>query len=173
LRDGKVRRIQFAAKNGLPYQSVGKLLVERGKMELATVSLPAIVDYLNRHPAERREILQQNQSFIFFSWGADQDGGPLGRLGEPLTAGRSVALDHDFFPPGALGFLQTRKPLFDDDNKIVGWAPLHRFVVNQDSGSAIKGRRRVDLFLGVGEQARTTAGLMKHPGNLYFPVRKK
>jgi membrane-bound lytic murein transglycosylase A len=60
-------------------------------------------------------------------------------LGEPLTADRSVALDHDFFPPAALGFLQTRKPLFNGENQIIGWAPLQRFVVNQDSGSAIKG----------------------------------
>jgi membrane-bound lytic murein transglycosylase A len=173
LRDGRVRRIQFAAKNGLPYRSIGKLLVERGRMELATVTLPVIVDYLNGHPDERREILQQNQSFIFFRWGEDADGGPRGRLGEPLTADRSVALDHDFFPPAALGFLQTRKPLFNGENQIIGWAPLQRFVVNQDSGSAIKGPRRVDLFLGGGEQARTTAGIMKHPGKLYFLVGKK
>jgi membrane-bound lytic murein transglycosylase A len=84
-----------------------------------------------------------------------------------------VALDHDCFPPGALGFLQTRKPIFNKDNAIAGWAPLQRFVVNQDSGSAINGSRRLDLFLGVGEQARTTAGLMKHPGRLYFLIKKK
>jgi membrane-bound lytic murein transglycosylase A len=173
LRDGKVRRVQFAAKNGLPYRSIGKLLVDRGKMALTEVSLPSIISYLNSHPEERKDILQYNQSFIFFRWGADEDGGPLGRLGEPLTAGRSVALDHDCFPPGALGFLQTRKPIFNEENDIIGWAPLQRFVVNQDSGSAIKGGRRVDLFLGVGEQARATAGLMKHPGKLYFLVKKK
>ena len=173
LRDGKVRRIQFAAKNGLPYRSIGKLLVDRGKMELSMVNLPSIVSYLNSHPEERQDILQYNQSFIFFRWGDDEDGGPLGRLGEPLTAGRSVALDHDCFPPGGLGFLKTRKPIFNGVNDIVGWAPLKRFVVNQDSGSAIKGGQRVDLFLGIGEQARATAGFMKHPGKLYFLVKKK
>lgn len=173
LRDGRVRRIQYDAKNGLPYQSIGKLLVERGKMEMLEVNLPSIVSYLNSHPRERKEIMQNNQSFVFFRWGDDNDGGPLGRLGEPLTAGRSVALDHDCFPPGALGFLQTRKPIFNKDNAIAGWAPLQRFVVNQDSGSAINGSRRLDLFLGVGEQARTTAGLMKHPGRLYFLIKKK
>jgi membrane-bound lytic murein transglycosylase A len=173
LRDGLVRRIQFAAKNGRPYRSVGKLLVEQGKMELAAVSLPAIVDYLESHPLEINDILQHNQSFIFFRWGDSEDGGPLGSLGLPLTAGRSVALDHDCFPPGALGFLETRKPVFNSANEIIGWAPLRRFVVNQDSGSAIKGNGRVDLFLGVGERARKTAGLMKHPGKLYFLVGKK
>ncbi|MEN8136200.1 MAG: MltA domain-containing protein [Thermodesulfobacteriota bacterium] len=173
LRDGKIRRIQFAAKNGLPYRSIGKLLVERGKMELTEVSLPAIVSYLKSHPEERKDILQYNQSFIFFRWGDNEAPGPLGSLGAPLTAGRSVALDHSCFPSGALGFLQTRKPIFNEANDIIGWAPLRRFVVNQDSGSAIKGERRVDLFLGAGKQARATAGLMKHPGKLYFLVAKK
>ncbi len=173
LRDGTVRRIQFAAKNGLPYRSIGKLLVELGKMELPEVSLPAIVNYLKAYPEEREALLQYNQSFIFFRWGDDEAAGPLGRLGEPLTAGRSIALDHDCFPPGVLGFLQTRKPIFNEENEIIGWAPLRRFVVNQDSGSAIKGGGRVDLFLGAGKQARATAGLMKHPGKLYFLLKKK
>lgn len=172
LRDGGTRRIQFAAKNGLPYRSIGKLLVERGKMQLSEVSLPSIVKYLQTHPTEQKEILQYNQSFIFFRWGNDADGGPLGRLGEPLTAGRSIALDHNCFPSGGLGFLQTRKPIFNVANEIIGWAPLRRFVVNQDSGSAIKGSGRVDLFLGAGKQARATAGLMKHPGKLYFLIKK-
>ncbi|MCK4838604.1 MAG: MltA domain-containing protein, partial [Desulfobulbaceae bacterium] len=173
LRDGRIRRIQYAAKNGLPYRSVGKLLVEREKMELTEVSLPSIVNYLNSHPEEREEILQHNQSFIFFRWGDDEDSGPLGSLGEPLTAGRSIALDHSCFPSGALGYLQTRKPIFNEKNDIIGWEPLRRFVVNQDSGSAIKGEHRVDLFLGAGKQAKVTAGLMKHPGKLYFLVKKK
>ncbi len=173
LRDGTVRRIQFAAKNGLPYRSVGRLLVEQGRMELNAVTLPAIVDYLKARPLETKSILQHNQSFIFFRWGNSRDDGPLGSLGVPLTAGRSVALDQECFPPGGLGFLQTRKPIFNRENDIVGWAPLHRFVVNQDSGSAIKGAGRLDLFLGAGERARKTAGIMKHPGKLYFLVGKK
>ncbi len=173
LRDGRSRRIQFAAKNGLPYRSIGRLLVELGKMELPEVNLPSIVNYLKTHPEERKDLLQYNQSFIFFRWGDDEAAGPLGRLSEPLTAGRSIALDHTCFPPGALGFLQTRKPIFNEDHEIIGWAPLRRFVVNQDSGSAIKGGHRVDLFLGAGKQARATAGLMKHPGKLYFLLKKK
>lgn len=173
LRDGRIRRVQFAAKNGAPYRSIGKLLVERGKMALAAVNLPAIITYLNSHPGERKDILQYNQSFVFFRWGDDEAGGPLGSLGQPLTAGRSVALDDDCFPPGALGFLKTRKPIFNGENDIVGWAPLQRFVVNQDSGSAIRGGQRLDLFLGIGERARATAGIMKHPGQLYFLIKKK
>lgn len=173
LRDGTTRRIQFAAKNGLPYRSIGRLLVDRGKMDLAKVSLPTIIDYLADHPDERREILQYNESFIFFRWGDDLATGPLGRLEEPLTAGRSVALDHRCFPPGILGILKSRKPIFDQKDEIIGWTPLQRFVVNQDSGSAIRGGGRIDLFFGSGPRARITAGIMKHPGYLYFLVKKK
>ena len=173
LRDGSIRRVQFAAKSGLPYRSIGRLLVDRGRMELAEVSLPAIINYLHDHPEERQDILYHNESYIFFRWGNNSDSGPLGRIGEPLTAERSVALDHDCFPPGALGILQTRKPIFNGNDEIIGWAPMSRFVVNQDSGSAIRGAGRLDLFLGVGPRARITAGIMKHPGSLYFLVKKK
>ena len=173
LRDGTTRRIQFAAKNGLPYRSIGRLLVDRKKMELDKVSLPAIIDYLALHPDERREILHYNESFVFFRWGDHVAEGPLGSLEEPLTAGRSVALDRQCFPPGILGILKSRKPIFGQEDEIIGWAPLQRFVVNQDSGSAIKGGGRVDLFLGSGARARATAGIMKHPGRLYFLVKKK
>ena len=173
LRDGTTRRIQYAAKNGLPYRSIGRLLVDRGKMVLDKVSLPAIIDYLAEHPDEQREILHYNESFVFFRWGDNAAGGPLGRLEEPLTAGRSVALDHQCFPPGVIGILKSRTPVFNQMDEIIGWGPLQRFVVNQDSGSAIKGAGRVDLFFGSGPRARTTAGIMKHPGQLYFLVKKK
>jgi membrane-bound lytic murein transglycosylase A len=173
LRDGRIRPIRFAAKNGLPYRSIGKLLVDQGKMELASVSLPAIVDYLESHPSERKSILQYNQSFIFFRWGDAETKGPLGSLGVPLTAGRSVALDRDCFPPGAIAYLESEKPVFGVESDIIGWSPLRRFVVNQDSGSAIMGSGRIDLFLGAGEKARKTAGLMKHQGKLYFLIGKK
>ncbi|MEN8143094.1 MAG: MltA domain-containing protein [Thermodesulfobacteriota bacterium] len=173
LRDGTLRRVQFAAKNGLPYRSIGRLLADSGRMELSEVNLPVIVNYLNEHPEERKDILYHNESYIFFRWGNNGDSGPLGRISEPLTTDRSVALDHDCFPPGGLGFLKSRKPIFNDNDEIIGWAPMSRFVVNQDSGSAIRGPGRVDLFLGAGNRARMTAGIMKHPGRLYFLVKKK
>ncbi len=173
LRDGKIRRVQYAAKNGQPYRSIGKLLVDTGRMELSEVSLPTIIKYLNDHPEERKDILYHNESYIFFRWGNNSDRGPLGRIGEPLTKNRSVALDHDCFPPGALGVLKTRKPIFSENDEIIGWTPMSRFVVNQDSGSAIRGSGRLDLFLGEGTRARITAGIMKHPGKLYFLVKNK
>jgi membrane-bound lytic murein transglycosylase A len=84
-----------------------------------------------------------------------------------------VALDQDYYPPGALALLQTRKPVFNEQDEVIGWSPLNRLVLNQDTGSAIQGAGRVDLFLGCGARARITAGLMKTPGRLYLLMGKK
>jgi len=173
LADGSLRRVQFAAKNGREYRSIGKLLVEKGVMRREEATMPLIVRYLKEHPEEQEAILHYNDSFVFFRWGDDAVAGPMGCLGEPLTPGRSVALDQDCFPPAGLGFLASRKPIADAAGEIIGWEPLNRFVVNQDAGSAITGPGRLDLFWGVGAYAEAAAGNMKHPGVLYFLVKKK
>lgn len=171
--DGKIRQINYAAKNGRPYKSIGRHLVDTGKMQLEEVSLPSIRCYLEENKDEGRKILQHNPSYIFFKWGMDGQQGPMGCLGEPLTPRRSVALDQKVFPPGALAFLQTWEPTLNINSKIVGWQPMSVFVLNQDSGSAIKGPGRVDLFWGKGDHAETAAGHMKHEGSLYFLVKKR
>jgi membrane-bound lytic murein transglycosylase A len=173
LADGSLRRVQFAAKNGHEYRSIGRLLVEKGVMRREDATMPRIVRYLKEHPEAQEAVLHYNDSFVFFRWGDDSAGGPLGCLGEPQTPGRSVALDQACFPPGGLAFLTTRKPRVDAAGEIVGWEPLSRFVVNQDSGSAITGVGRLDLFWGAGPYAEAAAGNMKHPGALYFLVKKK
>ncbi len=173
LADGSLRRVQFAAKNGREYRSIGRLLVEKGVMRKEEATMPGIVRYLREHPDEQESILHHNDSFVFFRWGDDSAAGPMGCLGEPLTPGRSVALDQECFPPGGLAFLTTRKPRVNAAGEIIGWEPLRRFVVNQDSGSAITGVGRLDLFWGAGPYAEAAAGNMKHPGALYFLVKKK
>ncbi len=173
LADGSLRRVQFAAKNGQEYRSIGRLLVEKGVMRREEATMPKIVRYLKEHPEEQEAVLHYNDSFVFFRWGDDTAVGPMGCLGESLTPGRSVALDQDCFPPGGLAFLKTRKPRVNAAGEIVGWEPLARFVVNQDSGSAITGPGRLDLFWGAGAYAEVAAGNMKHPGVLYFLVKKK
>lgn len=172
LRDGSVRRLQYGAKNGRPYRSIGKFLVERGALGLDEVSLPTISAYLKGHPEEIREVLQYNESYVFFRWGDPEQSGPLGSLGEPLTPGRSVALDRELFPPGAPAFLFGRKPKFNDQDEINGWSKMQRLVFNQDSGSAIRGPGRLDLFLGYGARARALAGILRSPGRLYFLLKK-
>ncbi|OGQ99720.1 MAG: hypothetical protein A2505_03795 [Deltaproteobacteria bacterium RIFOXYD12_FULL_55_16] len=173
LADGSLRRVQFAAKNGREYRSIGRLLVEKGSLRREAATMPEIIRYLKEHPAKQEAILHHNESFVFFRWGDEAAVGPLGSLGEPLTPGRSVALDQDFFPSGGLAFLTSRKPRVNPAGEIIGWEPLSRFVLNQDSGSAITGAGRLDLFWGAGSYAETAAGNMRHPGRLYFLVKKK
>ncbi|MCL7489573.1 MAG: MltA domain-containing protein [Desulfobulbaceae bacterium] len=170
LRDGTVRGVHYAAKNGHPYRSIGKHMVETGRIPLETASLETIQDYIAAHPEERDEILHHNPSFIFFDW--TDTHGAIGNLGEELTAGRSIAVDQSCFPAGGLAFLQTRKPT-RVENRGVAWKPLHRFVVVQDTGSAIRGPGRVDLFWGAGSEAGFEAGQMKEKGTLYFLVIKE
>jgi membrane-bound lytic murein transglycosylase A len=89
-----------------------------------------------------------------------------------LTAGRSIATDPDFYPRGALAFLQTQKPVLSSSGEVEAWHPLERWVLNQDAGGAIKGGGRVDLFVGSGLPAERIAGRMKHPGSLYVFIKK-
>lgn len=174
LPDGSERRVQFAAKNGRPYSSIGRLLAEEGKMELAEVTMPRIVEYLNRHPDERNRILHHNESYVFFRWGDDAEVGPQGCLGRGLTPDRSIALDQGCYPAGGVAFLMTAQPDFVGGfAEEPAWNPMARFVVNQDTGSAIRGGRRVDFFFGSGVYAENAAGRLKHPGILYFLIKKR
>jgi membrane-bound lytic murein transglycosylase A len=165
FRDGSRRGIHFAAKNGHPYRSIGSHLIRTGRLTRQKTTMQTIRDYIADHPSERDEILHSNPSFIFFEW--TDTTAVIGSLGTKLTAGRSMAADHNVFPPGTLGFLVSRQPKVAEDNS-VRWAPLHRFVLVQDSGSAIKGSGRLDLFWGTGPRAGSEAGLMRENGALYF-----
>ncbi|MBW1979838.1 MAG: MltA domain-containing protein [Deltaproteobacteria bacterium] len=169
LLDGSFIRLNYAASNGQPYRSIGKLLIEKQLVPKEAMSMQAIRRYLSEHPEQMDEILNYNPSYVFFQQ-AEQ--GPLGSLGVPITGGRSIATDFSLFPRGALGFIKTSKPLFSPDGVIGQWAVLERFVLNQDTGGAIKGPGRVDLFWGNGPLSRIAAGHMKHEGSLYFLVLK-
>ena len=171
LRDGSLRGILFAGKNGRPYKSIGRLLVDEGRMRLSEVSMPRIRSYLAEHPEELKRILLHNPSFIFFRW--DPGTGLVGNLGAPLTGGRSIAADQRIYPAGGLGFLKSQKPVLDAGGRIRAWIPLSRFVLVQDSGSAIKGPGRLDLFWGDTNYARTAAGAMRHKGEFYLLVKKR
>jgi len=169
LRDGRQLRIGYAGANGRPYKSVGKYLIEKGIMTSEEVSLQSIRSYLKTHPEVRDEVLWYNESYVFFRWVAE---GPMGSINVPLTAGRSIATDSKYYPRGAPGFLVSEEPELDASGAVVGWKPLRRWVLNQDTGGAIKGPGRVDLFCGSGETAERVAGRLKHPGALYIFVKK-
>ena len=170
LPDKSVRSVRFAGSNGLDYNSIGKLLVDEKIMTLEEVSIPAIRSYLQRHPEQRQRILHHNPRFIFFTWGDTLS--PRGSCGEILTPGRSIAMDSSALPGGTIGYLVSRRPIVDQSGAITGWTSLNRFVFPQDSGAAIKGTGRVDIFWGNGDYAEIAANHMKEEGKLYFLVKK-
>lgn len=165
LPNGQLRPVRYAGKNGRPYQSIGKYMVQTGRMTLAEASMEAIRTYMTDHPKQLQQILFTNPSYIFFKWA--ETAGAVGNLGQQLTPARSIAVDQDTCPAGGLAFLRTREPMIRS-GKIIGWQPVHRFVLAQDTGSAIKGPGRVDLFQGTGKAAGLAAGIMKEAGSLYF-----
>ena len=169
LRDGSIRSIHYGASNGLAYRSLGKLFVDEKIMKLAEVSIPSIRAYFVEHPEDIERMLHHNPRYIFFKWGDDR--GPRGAIGEILTPGRSVAIDHDSFPAGAIGYLVSKKPVLNSAGHIERWITFSRFVLPQDAGSAIKGPGRVDLFMGNGLYAETAASHMKEEGKFYLLIQ--
>lgn len=170
LPDGSVVYVSFAQCNGHPYKSVGRLLVNGEKLSMEAVSLKSIKKYLNEHPEEMSSILNHNESYVFFRIVKE---GPVGSLNVPVTAGRTIATDPTQFPKGAIAFIRTKKPVIDKNGSIISWIPFSRFVLNQDTGGAIIGPGRVDLFCGTGKNAGITAGHTKEEGELYFLVKRK
>ncbi|MBA7559477.1 Membrane-bound lytic murein transglycosylase A [subsurface metagenome] len=170
LPGGGLVQVSYEQTNGHPYSSVGRILVEQGKMSMEEVSLKGIKRYLRQHPDEMFDILSCNESYVFFRIVED---GPVGSLNVTVTPGRSIATDADLFPKGALAFIRVKKPVIDEKGAIISWEPFSRFVLNQDTGGVIKGPGRVDLFCGRGTNAEIMAGHLKEDGELYFLVKKK
>jgi len=170
LPDNSLKSVRYASSNGLEYKSIGKLLVDEKKMDLEEVTIPAIRSYLRDHPEDLLRILHHNPRFIFFNWGDTL--GPRGSSGLVLTPGRSIAIDNTVLPNNVIGYLATTKPVMNREGEITGWTTLKRFVFPQDSGSAIEGAGRVDLFWGHGRYAELAANNMKEKGKLYFLVKK-
>ena len=171
FQDGSLRAIQFAATNGREYKSIGKLLVDEKKMSREEATMPTIRHYLEQNPDEQKRILHHNPRYVFFQWNTKKES-PTGSLGLPLTAGRSIAIDHGTLPTGLMAYLVSQKPVLDGQGRLLKWEPMQRYVLPQDAGAAIKGAGRADLFWGNGHYAETAAGTMKEQGQLYFLVKK-
>jgi membrane-bound lytic murein transglycosylase A len=169
LPEGKDFLVHYQASNGRPYRSIGQYMIERGFLAREEMSMQAMRKYLTEHPEVRDEVLNQNPSYIFFR---QVETGPWGSLGVLLTPGRSIALDPKLFPKGALGFISSQKPLVNDQGEITGWIEFSRFVLHQDSGGAIKGAGRADIFWGSGPYAELAAGHLQHDGDLYVLIKK-
>lgn len=164
LENGEILRVGYADQNGHPYQSIGKLLVQRGELPLERASMQGIKYWGQQNPDKLTELLHQNSRFIFFRELPNNLSGPLGALGVPLTAGRSIAIDPRAVPQGAPVFLSTTWPNTNN--------PLNRLMVAQDTGSAIKGGVRADFFWGFGQEAANQAGKMKQKGKMWVLLPK-
>ncbi len=158
LPDGTMMRLGYAGKNGQPYRSIGRLLVERGEMTVETATADAIRAWLRADPARGARLMDENPSYVFFRELADlpPEAGPIGTLGVPLTAGRSVAVDPEFHALGLPVWIEAETPS----------GPFRRLMVAEDTGGAIRGPQRADLFLGTGEAAGLEAGRTRFGGRL-------
>ena len=169
LTDGRKMHVNFAGSNGHLYRSIGEFLVKHGKMKKKEVTAQAIKRYLREHPNEAQQVYEYNPSYSFFR---EVEEGPLGCIGVPVTAYRSIATDPQYYPKGAPALLITKIPDVDENGEVRGQRDFVQIVMNQDTGGAIKGPKRVDLFTGKGEVNENIAGALKEDGELYFFVKK-
>lgn len=170
LPDGKMMTLGYAGKTNHPYISLGKELAKDGKLPLSGLTLPVMIDYFRRHPEELNNYIPRVRGFVFFR---ETYGAPAtGSLGVPVTAERSIATDKSLMPPGALALVQTALP-FSSNFGQLEYRNVSRYVLDQDTGSAIKGAGRVDYFMGTGQLAGDRAGVTGSRGQLYYLLLKK
>jgi membrane-bound lytic murein transglycosylase A len=169
LKDGDLVSVGYAGSNGRPYRSIGRYMIQEDLLTREEMSMQAIRDYLRAHPDRVEEVLNHNPSYVFFQ---KKENGPFGNINVQLTPGRSIALDSRLFPKGAACFIRAQKPVIRD-GVIESWVDFSRFVMNQDTGGAIRGAGRADIFWGRGPDAGMAAGHMKHEGELFVLLKKE
>ncbi len=168
--DGTSARVSYDAQNGQPYTAIGKTLIQMG-VPRDGMSMQVIRKWLKDHPADARRVLETDKSFIFFREEPIEDAstGPVGSEGVPLTAAASLAIDMKLHPLGAPMFVAAMRPDADPNRADHDFDQL---MVAQDSGGAIKGAVRGDVFWGFGADAASIAGRMKSSGKLYVLLPK-
>lgn len=171
LPDGELIKLSYRGSNGHRYSSIGKLLVDEGIMALEDVSMQSLRKYLKDHPESRDRILYHNKSYTFFEIERTVEG-PRGNIGVPLTPHRSIAVDSNIFPKGALSYVVSEIPVFKNSWQDKETERIARFTLIQDTGGAIKGPGRADLFWGSGILSEKSAGKMRSFGKLYFLAAK-
>jgi membrane-bound lytic murein transglycosylase A len=167
--DKRIINLKYHSKNGRPYRSIGQKLIDMGKITPAEMSMQKIYEYLHAHPEDISTVLNYNPSYVFFNISHD---GPFGAMNVKITPNRSLAIDRSLFPLSVLSFIEVKKPITDNSGKISDWTDCKRFMLNQDTGGAITGPARADIFWGNGAYAELAAGHLKHRGNLYVLVLK-
>jgi len=170
LTDGTVMRIAYAGKSGHPYTAIGRVLVQRGVVDREAMTMKTLRQWLVDHPDEAAELMARNRSYIFFRTADELDPalGPVGAAGVQLTPGRSLAVDrhrHSFGTPIWIDAALPQAPGADP-------TPFRRLMIAQDTGSAIIGDARGDIFFGSGQNAGAIAGDIRHPGTFILLVPK-
>lgn len=174
LPDGTMTKALYAATNGLPFKGWMTLLVNSGAIPRDEITHERAKKYLAEHPDAEAWILSRNRRYTFFRLApvTDPDEGPFGTMGAPIVGGRSVAVDPQIVPLGALAYIEVPMPRVSEGGKVLGITPDSRFVLCQDTGGAIKGAGRVDFFAGHGAKARGFAFNLWESGKLYLLLLK-
>lgn len=162
LDDGSKLFVGYAGQNGAPYTAIGQVLIKKGVMTKENASMQAIQDYLEAHPKDIDLVLNQNKSFVFFETLARESA--IGAHGIELTTGYSLAVDRKWVPMGVPIWLNTTRPAYHADRQI----PFQRLMIAQDTGGAIRGMVRGDVFWGAGKRATAIAGKMKNNGHYWL-----
>jgi membrane-bound lytic murein transglycosylase A len=168
LKEGGVMRVGYAGKTGHPYSAIGRVMIERGLAESGTVTMDVLRGWLAGNPEEIDGVLRRNRSYIFFREVSETGpgDGPVGAAGLPLVAGRSLAVDAAFHAYGTPVFVSAELPAGADGPS----TPFRRLMVAEDTGSAIVGAARGDIFFGSGPQAGALAGGVQHRADMVVLV---
>lgn len=169
MDDGSIRRVGYAAQNGHPYLAIGRVLVREGEIPRDEISMQSIRVWLADNPDRMHDLMNENASYIFFRDLGDGDG-PFGSSGVALTARRSLAVDRRHLPLHAPVWLSTTHP--DPAPGSLAQIPFTRLMVAQDTGGAINGEVRGDVFWGFGEEAEEIAGRMANAGRYWLLLPK-
>lgn len=161
LEDGSMERFGYAGNNGHEYTSLAKELVRAGELPKDHSGLSAIRAWARENPGKVEEFLYRNERYVFF---APIQGNPRGSLNLEVEAGRSLATDKSLFPRGAVVFVESHTP----GATMTGGPKIRQFMLDQDTGGAIRTAGRADIYLGIGEEAEDAAGRMKAEGQLYY-----
>jgi membrane-bound lytic murein transglycosylase A len=170
LEDGLVVRINYDSHNGWPYTAIGRILIERKLIPREEMSMDRIRQWIHDNPDGAKELRRQNRAFVFFRIvGLGDDEGPLGAQGLPLTAGRSIAVDKALHVYGTPFFIEAGLPI----DSARASTPFRRLMIAQDTGSAIVGPARADLYWGSGKLAGQVAGRVRHPGRFTMLIPRE
>jgi len=168
--DGTSMGAHFSGTNDYEFGGLGKRMIKDGVIDLAQGSMQGIKKYFKKHPEDIQKYFFYNKRYVFFK--LSDKGNPRGSGGGELIGGRSIATDKKIYPAGGLAFVKLRKPILNKENEIIKWKNFSRFMVDQDTGNAIRGKGRADFYFGMGDIAGAKAGHFHERGDVFYIVKK-